>query len=228
MTAPRRVLLLIGSPRKTTSTSLSLGSYLLDRMREQKPSLETEIVFVYTALKHAGELVAAVERADLVILATPTYTDSLPANVTRALEILAERRTAAGGPSFPPRPSFVPLINCGYPEVRHTDVAFAICRRFTVEAGFAWVGGLVLGQGELIHGLPLDRLGRKVRNVRAALDLTAAALAAGEPVPARADALMRKPPVPRWLYKLVANLRWYRESSGFGTLTRLKDRPHQD
>ena len=75
--------------------------------------------------ERTGELLAAVDRADLVILAFPLYVDSLPYLVTQALEQIAARRA---GETDIRRPLFLAIANCGFPEVRHNATALAICR----------------------------------------------------------------------------------------------------
>src|SRR3990172_5238263 len=152
MGGPKKVLLLVGSPKGSGSTSEALGSYLLERMGER--GIVTEVARVPSSLRTEEErkgLLHAVGSADLLILATPLYADSLPSGVTRLLEIVA----AEGGRSpWHGGKSFAALINCGFPEARQCDTAIAICRCFAREAGMEWAGGLALGGGESIGGGP--------------------------------------------------------------------------
>jgi hypothetical protein len=93
MSAGKRALLLIGSPKPERSTSESLGTYLLDRLKEL--GWTTGALRVNSAMRsdeRRDELVAALDLADVVILAFPLYVDSLPAGATRALELIAEHR----------------------------------------------------------------------------------------------------------------------------------------
>jgi len=111
MSTPHSALLLIGSPKAGASASLSLGQYLVDRLGDK--GMATEVMAVGKMLKSsatAQELCAAVDAADLVVLASPLYVDSLPAPVTKALEMIAEhRRRAAGGePAVRRRPPWPP------------------------------------------------------------------------------------------------------------------------
>ena len=107
-------------------------------------------------------------------------------------------------------------MNCGFPEAAHNATALAICKRFAAEAGFEWAGGLALGMGEAIGGRPLEKTGGMLRNVRKALEMSAAALAEGQPLPEKAARLMAAPLVPRWLYMLIGNLRWRRQAKNTG------------
>ena len=90
-------------------------------------------------------LLAAVDAADIVILAFPLYVDGLPYLVTQALEQIAARRAALQTDIR--RPRFLAIANCGFPEVQHNATALAICRQFADEAGFALGGRAGAGRG---------------------------------------------------------------------------------
>jgi multimeric flavodoxin WrbA len=200
----RRALLIVGSPKTNEpSASGALGGYLVDRLEER--GWETESLTLRARLNHPegeGELLAAVERAGLVLLVFPLYVDALPYLATKALALIAANRRASSSPR-----RLVGIVNSGFPETRQNSAALAICREFAAQSGFAWAGGLALGGGGGIGGDPLTdgkRSGAPVRNVIAALRMTAAALAEGLPVPAEAARTIAKPPIPfplwRWLY----------------------------
>ncbi len=222
---PKRVLLLTGSPRGKKSTSQALGGFLLDRLEER--GVATDTVRLYTVQKSAERqamLLHRVDEADLVVLAFPVYVDSLPAPVIASLERIARHRRQTPG-RRPQR--FVALSNCGFPEPAHTETPLAMCAQFARESGFAWAGGLGLGGGEgLVHGTPLEELGGRAARLRKALDLTAGCLASGGPVPAEAEALMGRPAIPPWLYRMVGNLSWRRTARRNGVQRALKATPY--
>lgn len=225
MSGPSRALLLVGSGKLGRSTSASLGSYLLDQLR--KAGWEAETLQVYSALrseKGIGEMLREACRANLVVLAAPLFWDGLPAAVVRALELVAEDRRSA-----PPSPGqrFAYLVNSGFPEASQSATAIAIARRFAAEAGFEWAGALALGSGESIQGLPLERLGRRARHVRKALDLAAEAVSSGRPIPEEAAAHMAKPLLPAWAYVLFGGFAWRRRAKQFGAQRRLGERPYE-
>lgn len=197
MNNQQRALLLVGSPRKSRSTSESLGAYLLYQF--QKKGLPTETIHIYQTLKtdeSQDNLLTAVDSYDIVILACPLYADSPPALVIRALELITKhRKTKKQGT----KQQLLAISNCGFPEAQHNDISLAIYRRFATESGFEWVGGLALGMGEAISGRPLVKMGSLVKNARRSLELTADALAASQPIPQDAVTLMAKPFMPRWL-----------------------------
>jgi multimeric flavodoxin WrbA len=166
--APQNVLLLVGSPKGQKSSSASLGGYLLERLAEK--GLQTETVLLYSALRSEERLagmLAATDRADLVVLAFPLYVDSLPAPVIRALERIARHRQEA---DIPRQQRFLAIANSGFPEAAHMDTAMAICRCFARQAGFVWTGGLTLGGGHgLVSAQPLKQLGGRVRHAMQSL-----------------------------------------------------------
>jgi multimeric flavodoxin WrbA len=202
----RRALLIVGSPKtKDPSTSGVLGGYLLDRLKER--GWGTESLTLRASLNRAeGErqLLSSVDHAGLILLAFPLYVDALPYLVTKALALMAAHRQADREPSVQ---RLVGIVNSGFPETRQNAVALAICREFAAQSGFTWAGGLALGGGGVIGGQPLTgakRSGPTIQFVTAALDMTAAALAEGLPVPAEAVTTMARNRIPfalwRWLY----------------------------
>jgi len=229
--APRSALLLGGSPRGEQSSSTVLGRYLLAQLAGR--GLSTESLQIYGAQRSAAGvdgLLAATDRADLIVVSFPLYVDSLPAGVIRMLERIAAHRRAVGAAkieraSGPQR--LAAIVQCGFPEARHNHTALAVCRQFALETGFVWTGGLPLGGGHgLVQSKPLESLGGKAAFVRSALALAATALAAGKPVPEEAVALMSKPFAPAWLYRLFGNLGWRLEARRSRPARSLRDRPY--
>lgn len=226
METQKNVLLLVGSAKRPRSNSESLGSYLCQRLAES--GFKTETLRLYRALRSEESieaLLAAMDRADVVVLATPLYVDCLPALVIRALELIAQHRQ---GNAAPKAQRLVALLNCGFPEARHNDPALAICRQFAREAGFEWAGGLSLGGGQAIGERPLAELGGMMRHAVQALDLAAEALAAGQPVPEAAVEEMAKPFIPAWTYTLMGGFGWRKQAKKHGTQKKLNVRPYQD
>lgn len=201
---PIRAVLLVGSAKpEGASTSEALGRYLLDRLAAEGGSTQLFLVNHVRDERHMRELLAALAAADLFILCSPVYVDSLPSLVVRAFEQIASRR-----PSPASATRFVAVLNCGFPEARHCRAALEICRIFSRRAGLSWAGGLALGGGEIIHGTALDKAGPVARRVRQALDMTAAALRSGADVPDAAVKTIARPLVPTQMYTLLSNFGW--------------------
>jgi hypothetical protein len=231
MRRPDSALLLIGSPKPGSSSSASLATYLQEQLAAR--GVATETVVLAKALRSAEgtqALLAASAAADLVVLSFPLYIDSLPAPVVRAFELIADSR-AEHAPDTQvlgalERPGFVAICQCGFPEAEHNRVALEICANFARAAGYEWAGGLAMGGGGLIAGRSLGERGGLLRSVTRALDLSAAELADGRPVPAEAVHLMSKTAFPAFAYRFVANRGWRAELRKSGAATRLDARPY--
>jgi len=225
MTAKRRALLLVGSPKGPESTSESLGDYLLDQL--SKGGLETQKIRIFPSINSDDgreKLLSAINTSDILILSHPLYIDSLPTPVIKTMELVAKHRKSTAELR---EQKLLAISNNGFPEAYQNETALAISRRFAFESKIKWAGGLALGGGESIDGRPLRELGVMARNVKKSLDLTAAALLEGKPVPKEAVDLMAKPFLPVWLYTWVAGSRWKRRAKEHGVQKRLHDRPYQ-
>lgn len=218
----RRALLLVGSPRTRRSTSQALGGYLYEQL--QARSIQVRTIYPHTVLRSTAKsqaLLDAVEDADLVTLAFPLYVDSLPAPVIDMLERIATHRQGRHG-----RPQlFTAIANCGFPEVAHNATALAICETFAKQAGFGWAGSLALGGGGALDGAPLT--GRRTAPLREALELAAAALAEGQPIPAAAQAHFDEWRISPLAYRTMGNMGWYLRARPYGAWRSLKQRPYE-
>jgi hypothetical protein len=216
-------LLLIGSAKPPgTSASEALGRYLALRLEAHCMTTTTRYVSRSARGAGIGPLLRDLDRSDLMILATPLYVDALPYLVTRSLEAVARHRSGCAPPR---RPRFAALVNCGFPEAQQCDTALAICRSFARHAGFEWAGGLAVPAGGVFGSRPLEEAGGRARRARDGLDLTARALAHGDPVPAEAAALLGRPAIPPSLYTTLANAGWILEARRNGVLWRIAERP---
>ena len=226
MSEPGKALLIVGSPKtKSPSASGILGDYLLQRLGQQ--GWQTESLTLKASLRYQSgqqELISAVDCADLLLLAFPLYVDSLPFLVTKALEQIALHREAVQNRRSQ---RLVAIVNNGFPEATQNDLALAICQSFARRSGIEWAGGLAMGAGEALGGgQPLTapvRSGLPVNHVIGALDLAAAALAKGQPVPSEAKRMIARVPIPflpvslwRYLFLKMGNRYWRQRASRFG------------
>jgi hypothetical protein len=219
-----RSLYLLGSGKPHgQSTSEALARYLHARL--EVPGVEAAVFEAVDAKKtlHADGahgLLEAVDRTDLLVLATPLYIDSLPYPVIHALDAIARHR----GPSAAPC-RLVAIVNSGFPEASQSALALRMCEVFAREAGLDWAGGLALGGGEAVHGQALQKAGGAAAKARKALELAAAALRENRPIPERAVALMASPFIPTFLYRWLGSWGWRRRARALGTATRLDAKP---
>lgn len=218
-----QALLLVGSPKRPRSTSDALGTYLLERLKEKGVSANK--IFIHQLLvseQGVNTLLRSVGEADIVILSSPLYADSHHSGVIAAMELIhsdLKDKLHAG------KRMMAALSNSGFPESSHNDLSLAMSRRFALECGFEWAGGLALGAGESIGGRRLEKAGGLVRNVRKSLDLAAEALAKGGKVPDEAVELMARPLMPTWFYLLTGNIGWFRRARKQGCREPLDSRP---
>jgi hypothetical protein len=158
----QRAVVLVGSAKPAgTSTSEALGQYLCARL--QKHGVATTVLFLSRSLKSLPDraLNVALADADLFVLTTPVYIDSLPYLVTRTLEDLARSARPGRSPCV-----FAAIVNCGFPEAGQCRTALDILHAFARRARFNWAGGLALGEGGVIDGQSLEALGGLTRHVQ--------------------------------------------------------------
>jgi multimeric flavodoxin WrbA len=208
-----RALLLLGTPKKKKSSSMALGSFLVERLAGK--GIKTETVHLGEAARSSEgkkSLARQVAESDLLIYSGPLYVDSLPAPAIAALESL--RELTPGG--YEGKKRLAALVQCGFPEAFHNFSALEILRTFSRKLGIRWMGGLAIGQGGMLDGKPLASHGGMVKNLKRALEMASDALAQDEPIPFDALDYARMPFMPGWLYLSIA--------STFFTLTAGKNR----
>ena len=147
----------------------------------------------------------------------------MPALATHALEIIPERRGEGGERKF-----FVAVCQGGHPEARQSEAALAVCRQFAEEAGFEWGGGLAFGGGSVIGGQPLESMSVMTKYPRRALDMTAEAIAHGQPVPDEAIETMAKLLLPTWLIPPILNAVMWLRLRQAGVLKSFRARPFSE
>jgi multimeric flavodoxin WrbA len=129
-----RACLIVGSPKTlSSSTSSVLGNYLLERLKER--DWETESLTLKASLcvaRGQNALLAAVDRADLLLFAFPLYIDALPFLMTKALEVISDHRQTTEHPR--PQRLFA-IANNGFAESYQNHLALSICQRFATETG---------------------------------------------------------------------------------------------
>jgi multimeric flavodoxin WrbA len=223
-TPPRTVALLVGSAKpKGTSASACIAA-AFERKFETR-GLECRLHYA-TEFVHDGvqalESARSIARADLFLMATPLYVDSLPALATHALELIATARRTE-----PATGVFLPFINCGFPEPEHIRTALRITRHFAHAARYRFAGGLPLGGGGVVTPQrSLDEERPPVAHVVRAINLAAAALTSGSALPASALEALLDPTLPQALYRLMGDLGFRWQAHALGTSQRaLRARP---
>jgi hypothetical protein len=224
MNKNENILLLVGSPKNSSSTSASLGDYLTLRLEELGGSVEKEYLYKLIR-KDEGQkkILSMVDNSDLIILAFPLYVDCLPTGVIETLELIANHRKSLNNPK---KIGFVVIINCGFPEAEQNNTAIAICKIFVREVGFEWKGALSLGMGGAIGGIPLEERGGMVRNLKKGINIAAQALAEGKNIPEEAIELVAKRFIPISLYTKMGNSGWKKQAKKFGVREIIEAKPY--
>jgi multimeric flavodoxin WrbA len=222
----RRACLIIDSPKTlSTSTSSVLGNYLLERLKMQ--GWETEsLILKSSLLKQEGQaaLLAAIDRADLLLFAFPLYIDALPFLMTKGLEVIAAHRQVSDH-SRPQR--LFAIANNGFAESYQNNLALSIIQRFATECEMTFVGSLAMGAGEAMSGgqplKPIMANGVPCAHVMAALDAAGDALAWNRAVPPEAIRGIAKSPIPytpfavwRWMFEREAAKMWEKRAAEHG------------
>lgn len=146
-----KALYLLGSGKpRGESTSEALARYLHAHLAP--PGTQATPFEAFEAKKtlhHDQEerLLFALDRAELFVLATPLYIDSLPYPVIHALEAIARHRRQGAAPC-----RFAAIVNSGFPEAKQSDLALRMCGVFAREAKLEWASGLALGGAKPFTG----------------------------------------------------------------------------
>ncbi|NWF94758.1 MAG: NAD(P)H-dependent oxidoreductase [Candidatus Thorarchaeota archaeon] len=218
----KRALLVVGSPRSERSSSNSILDYLGTRLVEHGVTIEKTYLYRLQDEHGLESLLASVDASDIVVLGAPLYVDSLPAPVISALQFIASHRTQE---SRSTRPMFGVVMNSGFPEAFQSDCAIENCRLFAQRASLQWAGGIAFGGGAAIAGRPLQETGGITRFLRPALDMAAAALAKGDPIPDSAIRLAARPMLPTSIYLTMATRTWKRIAKHHGAHNKLGAMP---
>ncbi len=220
----QKALLLVGSPKGEKSNSASLGNYLISKL--EKSGMITETGFIYRMVNREEkikELFQMINNADLIILSFPLYVDSLPAPVIKAMELIKEERDKLERKKSQ---NFIAICNNGFPEASQNLTALQICRLFSKDCGFVWKGGITIGGGAAINGVPLTERGSMVRHIINGLDIAAKALKDGKEIPQDALDLTSKEFIPPSLYRTIGNLGWKQQARKYGVRKKIKDKPY--
>ncbi len=215
----RRAVLWVGSAKAAgTSTSEALGRALVEPLVAH--GFDVGVVPLRSKVKVGKsnrDLVTTIADADLLVVSTPVYVDSVPALVMRALWDLVDLPTAK-------RPAFVPIVQCGFPELAHNALALRALERASRQAGLRWAGHLALGEGGAIDGAPIEpgglltRLHRAIREASDALGRTGA-------IPEGLSEAVAAPLMPAGLYRVAGQAGWIAAALKHGAATHLWDRP---
>jgi multimeric flavodoxin WrbA len=215
---PQRAVAWVGSGKPPgESVSEALAQSLLDRLAARGWS--TELLpgrrMVQLHRGRADALVEAVSGADLLILASPVYVDSLPAPVLLGLDQLHR----AAEPL-----ALLPVLQCGFPELSHTALALELIDRVAARWGAPVAGHLAMGGGGVLHGAELAAREGRAWQQSTALDAAADALHAGHRIAPETSAQFSQSVVSPAVYRAMGNAGWLAQAWKTGALWSLRAR----
>lgn len=232
MTNLKKAILLIGSPKGKNSSSASLGGYLLKKIEEYE--IEVETIHLYSEISTEVKTIKFFEKlkeSDYIILAAPLYIDTLPAKVSRALNLIVENKNtinANSGDSIKAK-AFIAVVNCGFPEAEQNKIALKVYQQFAKEADFKYLGGIAVGMGGAVSGKSLSEMGGMVKNLIKGFDQAAEDILKGKKLSEAVIEETSKPMISqKWLYTLFGNLSWKFQAFQNGVYLKMKDKPYQN
>ncbi len=200
-----KCVLLSGSPKGKAATSYSLVGYLSSELENRGISTTLHILSnVIRKDESLKSLLTELDTADYIVLAAPLYIDTLPAPVLRVMMKIQKHRAETEGGS----PRFIGILNSGFPESDHNNLALDILHAFSNRVGFQWTGGLPFGGGGMVGGTPLKEAGGRARYALLAMNHVANAIANGGDIPQEAVDTIKKQVVPKRLYVMFAQRGW--------------------
>ena len=230
----KKVVLLVGSPKKESGNSEMLGRYLLNKL--EKEAVDTQLVRVSQALLSEGstrEMMKEVSEADWLIFSFPNYHSSPPALMIEAMDLIYS--------GFQKTPSdkqqkLMVICNGGYPGTASIETALEISRLYAKETGLRWMGGIgIAGAAVLLDksgGDPvshsLEKVGFMAKRMMKALDLGAAAVIKEEPLATTGRNQLIKLPIPDWMYAMIGTRTFRAMAKEHNSQDRLLEKPYAE
>jgi hypothetical protein len=219
----QKIVLLNGSPKGRGGSSGSFGDYILGKISKEGISKETFHVGKSVRKEEKwNSLVESLKNADTIILTFPLYWDSLPSHLINGLEKLYTQKDELGKSQ-----NFYTIINNGFPEPWHNEIAIEICKCFATKMDYKWQGALNIGGGAAINEKPLEETGGMTFKLRETLDIAAKAIAQGNPVPAEVNKRLEKPLYPAWIPLILGGFGWRHQARKKGMKGSIKDQPYK-
>lgn len=220
----KKVLLMVGSPKKDHSTSNSIGQYMV--MNFRKSNYMSKTIFIYDSQKeeyHCKDMIDCFNESNIIILSYPLYTDSLPARCIEAFEYITAERAKKSCISDQ---IFLAVGNCGFYEKKHLQNSLNVCKFFARENSLKWYGGIPIGGGPQIQGKDLLSLGNMTQNLRTALNIVCTSIIKGYDIQTDKINKLTNLPEPRFVYSMIANLSFKNAAKANGVLKNINDTPY--
>ncbi len=218
-----KCVLLSGSPKGKTATSYSLVNYLSREL--EKEGVETTIHILSKSIRSESKMqvmLQELDAADYVVLAAPLYIDTLPAHVLEVMKRIDIHRRELNRKHT----KFIGIMNSGFPESEHNELALDILHAFCDRVNLHWAGGLPFGGGGIIGGIPLDEVGGRGRNAMIAMSKLALSIASDEDASFDTIEQIKKQVIPKRLYIMFAQRGWKQMARNSGVEKTLDAKPY--
>lgn len=218
----QKIVLLNGSPKGRGGSSGSFGDYILSKITQE--SITKETFHVGKSIRKDekwNNLAQSVKDADTIILTFPLYWDSLPSHLIKGLERLYDDRTKPEKPQ-----NFYTIVNNGFPEPWHNEIAIEICKCFAKKMNYKWQGALNIGGGASVGGRPLEQTGSMTFKLRETLDIAAEAIEQSKPIPSEVKDRLSKPLYPPWINLVFGGMSWRHLARKKGAKTPIRSKPY--
>lgn len=203
-----KIALINGSPKPKNSIS----GLLLQRIERL---IGTEHEVRTSVWRHASlndDQLAEVTGSDALVLVFPLYVDGIPAHLMACMD--AFTRYPHPGAA---KPKVYAVVNCGFYEAEHTELALKLVAFWAKRNGFSWGSGLGIGAGGALSvgRTPEGQFTGPNAPVEKALVAFTENLLKMETGP---DVFVT-PAMPAWIYKKAAHFNWRRSIKAHGLKT---------
>ena len=205
------LVIIIGSPRLKRSTSYSIVEYLKNGLTTHDWTVHT--IFAHQAFNNEtkmNELQEKIKNADIIGIIFPLYVDGIPGPLVQILEKIRDQHLMLTDKKL------FTIVNSGFPEPHHSDIAVEMIKQFSNETQAEFIGGLTIGAGGMVGGMPIDQIKNRIKRLVTALDLTIQSLSETQTIADEAKQILSKPIFSKTLYNTFANMGWKHRAKKYG------------
>ena len=207
----KTLLLIVGSPKLKRSNSYSIAEYLKNELLEQGWNIEIHFSHqAFTNENTMNTLLKKTEQNTIIGIIFPLYVDAIPGPLIQTLEILTQQKHIRNDQKI------FTIVNSGFPEPHQSQLAVDMIEQFTKEYNATFIGGLTIGAGGIISGMPIEQIKHRSKRLIKALNLTIQSLNQTHTISEEAKKLLSKPVFSKTLYNTFANIGWKQQAKKYG------------
>jgi len=200
-----KIALINGSPKVKDSAS----EYILKTLKRFLPAENEIIEHSFRKPELSDNDLSEIAECNILVFAFPLYVDGVPSHLLNCLYQI--ERFFISKPTK--KIAVYSLVNCGFYEGHQGSIALEIMKNWCKKATLSWGGGIGIGGGGMltnISGVP-DEKGPK-KNLSKAIKTIANSISTDT----AADNIYILPNIPRFAYKLGAEMGWRQRSKANG------------